>query len=58
MVQEIITYIIIFLAFAYTIYKLIKLVLPSKKEVNNSCSSGCSGCAISSNKKSVNFYNV
>ena len=41
MIQEIITYIIIFSAFAYAGYGFVKLVIPNKTK------SGCSACSAS-----------
>ena len=44
MLQEIITYIIVFSAFAYATYSIVKLFLPRRKggfSCGGSCSTGC-----------------
>jgi len=49
MIQEIITYLIITIATAYTLYNFYKFIIPSKNNSINSCSGACSGCALSKN---------
>ncbi len=45
MIQEILTYIIIAFAFAYTIYNFVIFLIPKKNYANgHACSGGCSGC--------------
>jgi len=47
MIQEIITYLIVTFAFSYAIYGVVKMFIPPKNGVHkNSCSGGCSGCAM------------
>ncbi len=52
MVQEIITYIIVFSAASYSFFHFVKLFLPSKNgHKKHSCSTGCSGCSLQHNAK-------
>ncbi len=46
MIQEIITYLIVISAAAYTAYSFVKFFIPSKNK-KYVCSGGCSGCALS-----------
>ncbi|MEA2042820.1 MAG: hypothetical protein U9N85_09745 [Bacteroidota bacterium] len=44
MIQEIITYILIFLAFGYTLYGIAMIFVPQKSKGGH-CASGCSSCS-------------
>lgn len=46
MIQEIITYTVVALAFAYAIYSAVNIFIPSKKSKAGMCASGCSGCSV------------
>ncbi len=49
--QEIITYILVFAASAYTIYGLIKMFISINKNDNsNICSAGCKSCSLNTEK--------
>jgi len=51
MIQEIITYIIITITTAYTLYSFVKVFIPSKNKTVHSCCSGCSGCDLKNSTK-------
>ncbi len=55
MIQEIITYIIIFIAVAYVIWNTVRFFLPktSKKhpDCNHCCASSCAGCELKRHMK-------
>lgn len=55
MVQEILTYIIVFLAVFYAIFSIIKMILPKRKISNTdfNCNSVCSGCSLASACKKI-----
>ena len=42
--QDIITHIIVFIAFGYTLYQFVMLFIPVKGDMKNSCRGGCSAC--------------
>jgi hypothetical protein len=52
MLQEILTYIIVLSAFAYTIYSFMAMIIPAKNgKTKHACSSGCTGCSIKDDLK-------
>ena len=55
MIQEIITYLIIFGAISYTLYSFIRFLIPSKNK-KHVCSGGCSGCALSKSNSGAKMH--
>ena len=60
MIQDILTYIIIFLAFSYTIFSFVKMLVPSKKNTHfkSSCSNCAGGCALKSEFSIKSFKSI
>lgn len=57
MIQEIITYIIIFSAFAYAGYSFVKIFIPpaeTRKKIT--CGNNCSACSLKYNKNKKGEY--
>ncbi len=53
MIQEILTYIIVALAFAYTFYKLFHIIAESFKKSSGSVCGGCASCEFKSELKNI-----
>jgi len=59
MIQELLTYIILILSVLYTLYSIVKIIIPNKGKKVNACTGSCSGCAIKNKNSSeikINGY--
>ncbi len=53
MIQEILTYIIVALAFLYTFYKLYRIIAESFKKSSGAVCGGCASCEFKSELKNI-----